>query len=129
MSQRLPVPSERALARAVHEIIDFADAEGWDRPPVMFALVPTVLLAAAEPTLADQLDEGHEYTPIAQDDFPEDVEGGSPALDEFLATTTWPDSVAGLTRLKRRFVISRPSACIAARIGPSASSASVRPSR
>ena len=109
MSQRLPVPSERALARAVHEIIDFADAEGWDRPPVMFALVPTVLLAAAEPTLADQLDEGHEYTPIAQDDFPEDVEGGSPALDEFLATTTWPDSVAGCA-LVQEVVILPPTA-------------------
>ena len=109
MNQRLPVPSEQGLARAVHEIIDFADAEGWDRPPVMFALVPTVLLAAAEPALADQLDEGHEYTPIAQESFPDDVEGGSPALEEFLATTTWPGSVAGCA-LVQEVVVLPPSA-------------------
>lgn len=105
MSQSLPVPSDRALARAVHEIVDFVDAEGWDRPPVMFALVPTVLLAAAEPSLADQLDDGHEYTPIAQESFPDDVEGGSPALEEFLATTSWPESVAGCALVQEVVVV------------------------
>lgn len=77
MNDHLPVPSPDALSHTVHEIIDFVDAEGWDRPPVMFALVPTALLAAAEPTLSDQLDDGREYTPIVQDVLPDDIEGGS----------------------------------------------------
>lgn len=109
MNQHLPVPSEAALARTVHEIIDFVDAEGWDQPPMMFALVPTALLAASEPTLSDQLDAGHEYTPIAQESFPDDVEGGSPALDEFLSTTSWPDSVAGCA-LVQEIVVLPPNA-------------------
>src|SRR5690606_12755548 len=71
----------------------------------MFALVPTVLLAAAEPSLADQLDDGHEYTPIAQESFPDDVEGGSPALEEFLATTSWPESVAGCALVQEVVVV------------------------
>lgn len=71
----------------------------------MFALVPTVLLAAAEPGLADQLDDGHEYTSIAQESFPDDVEGGSPALEEFLATTSWPDSVAGCALVQEVVVV------------------------
>jgi hypothetical protein len=109
VNDHLPVPSPDALSHAVHEIIDFVDAEGWDRPPVMFALVPTALLAAAEPTLSDQLDDGHEYTPIVQHLLPDDVEGGSPALDEFLATTSWPESVSGCA-LVQEIVVLPPSA-------------------
>lgn len=109
MSEHLPVPSEEGLRRCVSEIVDFVDADGWGRPPVMFALVPTVLLAAEEPSLGDQLDEGAEYTPIEQDAFPDDVEGGSPALDEFLATTSWPPSVAGCV-LVQEIVVLPPSA-------------------
>jgi hypothetical protein len=109
VNDHLPVPSPDALSHTVHEIIDFVDAEGWDRPPVMFALVPTALLAAAEPTLSDQLDDGREYTPIVQDVLPDDIEGGSPALDEFLATTSWPDSVSGCA-LVQEIVVLPPSA-------------------
>ncbi|MEE2031229.1 PPA1309 family protein [Rhodococcus chondri] len=109
MTDHLPAPSEEALARTVHEIVDFVDAEGWEQPPMMFALVPTVLLAASEPALSDQLDAGHEYTPILQEAFPDDVGGGSPALDEFLATTSWPESVAGCA-LVQEIVVLPPSA-------------------
>ena len=48
--------------------------QGWDLQPQLFALVPTADLAAAEPALLDQLDDGHELTPIAQDPLPPDVE-------------------------------------------------------
>jgi len=109
VTDHLPVPSESALARAVHEIVDFVDAEGWDRPPTLFALVPTALLAAAEPTLSDQLDDGHEYTPVVQELLPDDVEGGSPALEEFLSTTSWPDQVAGCA-LVQEIVVLPPGA-------------------
>ncbi|WP_067990453.1 PPA1309 family protein [Nocardia pseudobrasiliensis] len=98
-----------ALYRCIREVAEFADAEGWDRPPQMFALVPTVDLVAAEPTLQDELDDGAELTPIAQEPFPEDIDGGSPALDEFLATTSWPPAVQGCV-LVQQIVVLPPDA-------------------
>ncbi|MGY2060825.1 PPA1309 family protein [Nocardia gipuzkoensis] len=98
-----------ALYRCIREVAEFADAEGWDRPPQMFALVPTADLVAAEPTLQDELDDGAELTPIAQEPFPEDIDGGSPALDEFLATTSWPPAVQGCV-LVQQIVVLPPDA-------------------
>ncbi|NLU81982.1 PPA1309 family protein [Rhodococcus sp. HNM0569] len=100
---------EAALSRCIREIVDFVDAEGWDRPPAMFALVRTAELAAAEPDLLDQLEDGAEVTPLEQPPLPEDIDGGSPALDEFLATTSWPESVAGCA-LVQEIVILPPGA-------------------
>ncbi|WP_054814975.1 PPA1309 family protein [Nocardia arizonensis] len=101
--------AELVLARSVREVAEFSDAEGWGRPPQMFALVPTADLVAAEPGLLDQLDEGNELTPIAQEAFPEDITGGSMALDEFLATTTWPPAVLGCV-LVQEIVVLPPDA-------------------
>ncbi|MEV0708888.1 MULTISPECIES: PPA1309 family protein [Nocardia] len=101
--------AELVLARSVREVAEFADAEGWGNPPQMFALVPTTDLVAAEPGLIDQLDQGNELTPIAQEAFPEDITGGSMALDEFLATTTWPPAVQGCV-LVQEIVVLPPDA-------------------
>ena len=101
--------SQRALARSIREVAEFVDAQGWDHPPQLFALVPTADLAAAEPALLDQLDDGHELTPIAQDPLPPDVGGASPALDEFLATTSWPPAVSGCV-LVQQIVVLPPEA-------------------
>nr|WP_280230793.1 PPA1309 family protein [Nocardia cyriacigeorgica] len=100
---------ELVLARSVREVAEFVDAEGWGRPPQMFALVPTADLVAAEPGLADQVDAGDELTPIAQEPFPEDVTGGSIALEEVLATTSWPPAVAGCV-LVQEIVVLPPTA-------------------
>ncbi|MET8877428.1 PPA1309 family protein [Nocardia sp. NPDC004604] len=101
--------AELVLARSVREVAEFADAEGWGRPPQMFALVPTADLVAAEPGLLDQLDQGSELTPIAQESFPDDITGGSMALDEFLATTSWPEAVSGCV-LVQEIVVLPPDA-------------------
>lgn len=98
-----------ALARCVREVVEFVDARGWEQPPQMFALVPTEELAAAEPSLLDQLEDGCELTPIEQEAFPDDIGGGSPALDEFLATTSWPESVVGCA-LTQEIVVLPPDA-------------------
>ncbi|RMI35201.1 PPA1309 family protein [Nocardia stercoris] len=98
-----------ALYRCIREVAEFADAEGWDRPPQMFALVPTADLVAAEPSLQDQLDTGAELTPIAQEAFPEDVHDHQMALDEFLATTSWPPAVSGCL-LVQQIVVLPPAA-------------------
>ncbi|MEU7764281.1 PPA1309 family protein [Nocardia sp. NPDC049190] len=101
--------AELVLARSVREVAEFVDAEGWGRPPQMFALVPTADLVAVQPELIDQLDAGTELTPVAQEAFPEDVTGGSMALDEFLATTTWPPAVQGCV-LVQEIVVLPPDA-------------------
>ncbi|MEU7628562.1 PPA1309 family protein [Nocardia sp. NPDC049220] len=101
--------AELVLARSVREVAEFVDAEGWGRPPQMFALVPTADLVAVQPELIDQLDAGAELTPVAQEAFPEDVTGGSMALDEFLATTTWPPAVEGCV-LVQEIVVLPPDA-------------------
>ncbi len=101
--------SDESLRRCVHEVIDFVDAGGWGQPPTMFAIVPTALVAAAEPSLLDQLDDGAELTPIEQGALPDDVEGGSPALDEFLATMSWPSEVVGCA-LVQEIVVLPPEA-------------------
>ncbi|MGW4714773.1 PPA1309 family protein [Nocardia sp. NPDC004260] len=101
--------AELVLARSVREVAEFVDAEGWGRPPQMFALVPTAELVAAQPELEDQLDEGDELTPVAQEAFPDDITGGSIALDEFLATTTWPPAVRGCV-LVQEIVVLPPDA-------------------
>lgn len=100
--------SEKVLARTVREVAEFVDAQGWDQPPQMFALVSTADLAAAEPGLLDQLDST-ELTPVAQEPFPDDVEGGSSALEEFLATTSWPPAVEGCV-LAQQIVVLPPDA-------------------
>lgn len=101
--------AELVLARSVREVAEFVDAEGWGRPPQMFALVPTADLVAAQPELEDQLDEGGELTPVAQEAFPDDITGGSIALDEFLATTSWPPAVRGCV-LVQEIVVLPPDA-------------------
>ncbi|WP_097244755.1 PPA1309 family protein [Nocardia amikacinitolerans] len=101
--------AELVLSRAVREVAEFTDAEGWGRPPQMFALVPTADLVAAEPGLLDQIDQGDELTPIAQEPLPDDITGGSMALDEFLATTSWPPAVKGCV-LVQEIVVLPPDA-------------------
>ncbi|MGQ4599187.1 PPA1309 family protein [Nocardia sp. R6R-6] len=101
--------AELVLARAVREVAEFVDAEGWGRPPQMFALVPTADLVAAQPELEDHLSAGDELTPVAQEAFPDDITGGSMALDEFLATTSWPPAVQGCV-LVQEIVVLPPDA-------------------
>ncbi|MGA9869665.1 MAG: PPA1309 family protein [Rhodococcus sp. (in: high G+C Gram-positive bacteria)] len=98
-----------ALARCAREVADFVDGEGWGQPPQLFALVPTSLLAAAEPALLDELTDGAALTPIQQHSLPEDLTEGPRALDEFLAQTSWPDGVVGCA-LVQEIVVLPPAA-------------------
>ncbi|MFJ1457569.1 PPA1309 family protein [Nocardia sp. N2S4-5] len=109
MSAVTIVNPSTALYRCIREVAEYADGEGWDRPPQLFALVPTADLVAAEPTLEDQLADGAELTPIAQEPLPDDLRGDSMALDEFLATTSWPPAVAGCV-LMQQIVVLPPDA-------------------
>jgi hypothetical protein len=82
------------LLELAREIERYVSADGWDQNPRLFAVARTVDLVALEPEIAEALgDDGHDpesFTPIEQDSF--DTERD---LDDVLATTTWPDEVAG----------------------------------
>lgn len=92
------------LTRAVLEIDEYTSGLGWDKPARLFALVDTAKLRKQEPGLARQL--GIEatqvagYTPIEQEEIPR-----GKALDEFLGTIAWPDSVTGCALTVERLML------------------------
>lgn len=91
------------LAEAVREAEEFVAAGGWNQRPLMFALVPTAELLAAQPEMADQLDPDVYFTPIAQDALPDGE------LAEALGQLEWPAAVAGCI-LIQEIVVLPPSA-------------------
>jgi len=91
-----------ALAAALIEVERHVGRSGWDQPARLFALVPTAELIAAEPSLAEHLQNGFEdgYSSIEQDDF---RQGDDLAVT--LSRITWPTSVAGcVLALERAFL-------------------------
>lgn len=92
------------LTRAVLEIDEYVSGLGWDQPARLFALVDTARLRAEQPSLADRLGLGHDesagLTPIEQEEVP-----AGKALDEFLGTIAWPDSVVGCALTVERLVL------------------------
>ena len=80
-----------ALLACLMEIDRHIDQAGWEQPPLLFALVPTAELEAAEPHLArTELAPPDRLSAIQQDEFDagEDVVGA-------LARVMWPDAVVG----------------------------------
>ncbi|HET9944442.1 MAG TPA: PPA1309 family protein, partial [Actinomycetes bacterium] len=71
------------------DVEEFVSAAGWNQPPQLFALVRTGELLAAEPGIADRVDQSSPLTPIAQDAMPDED------LAVALAGITWPPAVAG----------------------------------
>jgi hypothetical protein len=86
-------PPDPRLASVAAEIEEHVGQAGWDRPPVLFALVSSSDLLADDPTVAAVLglgaDDAGGLTPVEQEDLPEGE------LDEVLAQIAWPDSVLG----------------------------------
>lgn len=99
-------PAEGALAGVVREIEAHAAAAGWDRPPALFALVPTADLLRREPGLAELLgvapDDGRPelLTPVEQDAL-----GADRPLEEVLSSIMWPAEVAGCAAVVERLVL------------------------
>lgn len=93
-----------ALRVAVVEVEQHASGSGWDQPARLFALVPTVELAAAEPQLAAELGIGDGsqqlLTPIEQE-----LEGHEQSLEHLLGEILWPGSVVGALAVLERVVL------------------------
>ena len=83
-----------ALGSALRDVATYVGADGWNQPPALFALVPTHVLAAANPGLIDAGDDS-ELSPVAQDPLRLDTDDHHAELEQVLATTSWPDAVAG----------------------------------
>ncbi len=81
------------LTAAVAELEEHVHAAGWDRGPVLFALVRAGRFAADDPLTAARLGIDRQppeaFTPVEQDGVPEG------ALDEMLAGIAWPPEVDG----------------------------------
>lgn len=92
------------LRIAVVEVERHASDAGWDQPSRLYALVPTVELAAAEPELAAELGisdgTGERFTPVEQE-----LDEYSGTLEELLGGIAWPESVAGALAVVERVVL------------------------
>lgn len=92
------------LVELAREIEKHVASEGWDQAPRMFALARTAELVALEPALAAALgtagEDPESLTPIEQ----EALDPERP-LDEVLATTMWPEEVAGAALVLERIVL------------------------
>jgi hypothetical protein len=81
------------LVQTLLEIERHVAASGWDRPPLLYALVDTQDLVRREPALAAQLglDKAAPggLTPVEQEALPEGP------LEEALARIEWPRAVLG----------------------------------
>lgn len=99
-----PDAPERALATAVDEVERHVRLDGWDQPARLFALAPTDELLAREPALVQQLgldgapDDAAPLTPIEQ-------EIGDRAVEDLLASITWPETVTGAVLVIERIVL------------------------
>jgi len=113
---RDPRPAESAkpvfLEGIAAEIEQFAAQAGWDRPPMLYALVPTRVLAS-DPDAAAVLSPDNPLTvgeigaealtPIAQEELPDEP------LDDILAQIGWPQEVVGCA-VSQEIVMLPPSA-------------------
>ncbi len=92
------------LVELAREIERYVAAEGWDQNPRLFALARSADLVTLEPELAEAIGpsahDPESLTPIEQDALALDR-----ALDEVLATTMWPDDVAGAALALERLVL------------------------
>lgn len=94
-SASVDLQDERVLNAALREAVDFVQAEGWDQPATLFALVPSTLVADAAPQAFDDDTSTNPLALVVQEDIPEDIRPGSEELGQFLATIRWPAPVVG----------------------------------
>lgn len=97
-------PEAIGLRVAVVEVERYVSDAGWDLAPRLYALVPTLELAEAEPELAAELgisDGSAElFTPVEQE-----LDGYTGSLEEMLGGITWPGAVAGALAVVERVVL------------------------
>ena len=105
---RVDAPA-RALARAVTEIEQHVAQAGWDASVRVFALVRTAAALAADPDLAQLLDDAavaeaqadpQALTAVEQEGLPAAAD-----LEDLLGQLAWPDSVDGVALSAEQIVL------------------------
>ncbi|MFT3900711.1 MAG: PPA1309 family protein [Gordonia sp. (in: high G+C Gram-positive bacteria)] len=98
--------SPDALGAALRDVTEFVDTSGWGQAPMLFALVPTGVLAQTDPDLVDEFDDS-ELSPIAQEQLPlsDDPTTVDDELEHVLGTTRWPEAVAGCALVQEIIVL------------------------
>ncbi len=91
------------LLELVREVERYVAGDGWDQNPRLFALARTLDLVALEPELAETL--GTEHAPDAMTPIEQELVDRDQPLDQLLATTQWPDDVAGAALALERLVL------------------------
>ena len=103
----MTAPPHGLLEATTAEIEAHVAAAGWDRPPLLFALVRAAQLAADDPATAERLGldaaSDDALVPIEQEPLPDGP------LDEVLAQIAWPAEVAGCA-LAQEIMVLPPSA-------------------
>ncbi|WP_026918460.1 PPA1309 family protein [Gordonia shandongensis] len=79
--------SQADLGNALAQCLAYTADIPWGSGPVLFALVPTALLARQVPDLVDP-DDGSALSPVVQETTTAD-------LESLLSTVAWPDQVVG----------------------------------
>jgi hypothetical protein len=97
-------PEALGLRMSVVEVERHASHAGWDQPARLYALVPTLDLAAAEPELAAELGiadgTADIYTPVEQE-----LDQHTGSLEGLLEQISWPPSVVGALAVVERLVL------------------------
>lgn len=99
-----PPATELDLRVAVVEVEQHASGSGWDQPARLFALVPTVELAAAEPELAAELGISDGTNPLLTP-VEQELDDQHQSLEELLGQISWPESVVGVLAVLERVVL------------------------
>jgi len=99
-----PPATELDLRVAVVEVEQHASGSGWDQPARLFALVPTVELAAAEPELAAELGISDGTNPLLTP-VEQELDDQVQSLEELLGQISWPESVVGVLAVLERVVL------------------------
>lgn len=115
------------LLAAALDIERHVDAEGWDQPALLFALVESRRILVEQPGLAAELGLGLDsptLTTFEQEAPPDDQD-----LDVFLGRIEWPEQIVGAALVVERLVLppraeaelaDRPDAATVAREHPEA---------
>ncbi len=107
MSETNPAQMGEALRRVVREIEQGAATLGWDRPPAIYALVPTTDLMNAPGLPPDVLvgleqswdGSDSQLSAVLQDSLGEDD------LENMLPRLAWPDTVSGAAVTVERIIV------------------------
>lgn len=92
------------LGRAIRECAEHLADQPWGARPQMFALVPTAVLAETDPSLLHALDDAG-LTVVEQQPLHEDLDQHPEALEEIVAGTRWPATVAGAVLVREVTVL------------------------